>query len=366
MSQNKNIYVRCLEVVQPIGTFYIAVINANDLVQISYADQRKISENDLDQYLGIQRELTQSRVIELKQYVTTVDATFPTSIILAIDSKNAEYKDGTMIIKRAQEVAKIIDGQHRIAGLQEYNGPTFQLNVVIFIDMDIEDQAMVFATINLAQTKVNKSLAIDLYELTKARSPQKTCHNIATLMNRKKGSPFKDKIKILGKATGKQQETLTQATFVTRLIKYISKNRKTQMEDRDLLKRGKQPARAVGPDKKKLIFRNMFLDKKDEEIARIVWNFFLAVYKRWPSGWGKVKEGNILNRTTGFAALIRFMGPVYNELMDSAPIVKTESFYQILEKINLKEEEFTPENYKPGSGGEAALLKDLLEKSGLS
>lgn len=67
-------------------------------------------------------------------------------------------------IKKDANVAKIIDGQHRIAGLEDYAGPPFQVNATIFIDMDIEDQAMVFATINLKQTKVSKSLAYDCCE----------------------------------------------------------------------------------------------------------------------------------------------------------------------------------------------------------
>jgi DGQHR domain-containing protein len=69
-----------------------------------------------------------------------------------------------MKVDRSKNVAKIIDGQHRIAGLEEYNGPEFELNVTIFVDMDLEDQALLFATINLKQTRVSKSLAYDLFE----------------------------------------------------------------------------------------------------------------------------------------------------------------------------------------------------------
>ena len=44
-----------------------------------------------------------------------------------------------MEVRRDHNVAKIIDGEHRIDGLAGYNGPTFQLNVILFIDMDMED-----------------------------------------------------------------------------------------------------------------------------------------------------------------------------------------------------------------------------------
>ena len=175
--------IYCLEVTQPIGTFYIGVIDCRELVRISYADIRRL-DRELDDYLGIQRTLSPKRVDEIRRYSRTLDATFPTGIILAISSDDANYDPTSrkMRIRDGEEVAKIIDGQHRIRGLADYSEDNFQLNVSIFIDMDVEDQAMVFATINLAQTKVNKSLVYDLYEYTKSRSPQKTAHNIARLL----------------------------------------------------------------------------------------------------------------------------------------------------------------------------------------
>src|SRR2546427_7240262 len=140
----------CIRVTQPIGTFYIGAIDARDLCQISYADVRRMQERDVDRYLGIQRELSSQRVNELRQYVETVDATFPTSIIIAVSSDDAVFDEpaNAMRIRRDTGVAHIIDGQHRIEGLAEYVGDNFQLNVTVFVDMDIEDQAMVFATIN--------------------------------------------------------------------------------------------------------------------------------------------------------------------------------------------------------------------------
>ena len=123
--------------------------------------------------------------------------------------------------------------------------------------MDIQDQAMVFATINLKQTKVNKSLAYDLYEFTTSRSPQKTCHDIARFLNYKEDSPFRKKIKMLGVATG-ASETLTQATFVDRLLRLISRD---PMGDRDRIKRHKSLERAIGPAASRQIFRDEWRGK---------------------------------------------------------------------------------------------------------
>ncbi len=366
MRDNNYVSFRCIEVSQPVGTFYIGTINSDDLEYISYVDVRRIAreEREVERYLGIQRPLIRSRVTEIKEYVQTVDATFPTSIIIAVSSDDAEFnkKNKIMKIHRDNNVAKIIDGQHRIAGLEGYSNGNFQLNVTVFIDMDIEDQAMVFATINLKQTKVSRSLAIDLYEFTKSRSPQKTCHNIAKFLNSKDGSPFRDKIKILGRATGKPQESITQATFVDRLIKYISKN---HMKDRDLLKRKKKIKRAEGEEIKKLIFRNFFIDERDAEIAKNIWNYFKAIEKKWSKAWPLVKRGNILNRTTGFGALMRFLRDVYVSFDKTKEIFSITDYYSVFEKIELNDSDFNPDKYKPGSSGERDLYIDLKELSGI-
>jgi DGQHR domain-containing protein len=361
MNNDNFITFKCLEVEQPIGKFYVGTINAQDLLEISYADVHRIEERKIESFVGIERPLVQSRVNELREYVQTVDATFPTSIILAVNSKYAKYDDkkGIMTLKRDKEVAQIIDGQHRIAGLRDFHG-NFQLNITIFVDMDLEDQAMVFSTINLKQTKVNKSLAYNLYEFASSRSPQKTCHNIAKLLNAKKGSPFEGKIKILGTVTGEPFETLTQATFVERLLPYVSLQ---PMRDRDLLKRGGKKLPLIEPpETDKLIFRNMFIREKDAEIARILYNYFGAVAKKWPGAWYTKEPGKILSRTTGFAALMKFLRDVFINFGKPEEIISMSEFEQIFSKIKLKESDFTPEKYNPGGMGEQALYKDLLKE----
>jgi DGQHR domain-containing protein len=263
-----------------------------------------------------------------------------------------------MKLRRSENVAKIIDGQHRIAGLRDFNG-TFQLNVTVFVDMDISDQAMLFSTINLKQTRVHKSLAYDLYEFAHSRSPQKTCHNIAKLLNKEEGSAFKDKIKILGRATpGKPFETLTQATFVEKLLFYISSN---PMQDRNILKQSKKLSREEKPETR-LIFRNMFIDKKDAEIARILYNYFGAVAKRWPNAWWSTNRSDILSRTTGFTALMRLLGDIYPIIERPEQVISESVFNKVFAKMELNESSFTTDVYNPGGGGQTALYRDLLDQ----
>jgi DGQHR domain-containing protein len=202
----------CIRARQPVGDLYIASMPHSILTKISFFDVRRVlfEERDIERYLGIQRPLDPRRVEELEKYVNFQDASFPTSIIIAVDEAYASFDadSNTMVLRNHEEdeatpstnisqIARVIDGQHRIAGLLNFDGPMFELSVTIFIGADISDQAQIFATVNLEQTKVNKSLVYDLFELAHSRSPQKTCHNIAIALDRDDTSAFYKRIKRL-------------------------------------------------------------------------------------------------------------------------------------------------------------------------
>lgn len=375
-----SIEVKAIKIRQPIGEFFIAVIPSKHLCKISWADVRRIKgeQRDVEKYLGIQRPLSDERVTELKDYVQMKDATFPTAVILAVRSECAGWneKKGTLTLSEAkstseedediplEKVAKILDGQHRLAGLEGYDGDDFDLNVSIFIDADIAEQANVFATVNLAQTKVNRSLAYDLFELAKTRSPQKTCHNVAVALDAQRNSPFFQRVKRLGVATqGRVGETLTQATIVESLIRYISDKPNI---DRDQLLRGKKLAKSEGTELRKLIFRNLFIDERDTDITKIVWTYFQAVSEKWSDAWTDLSRGNILPKTNGFRAFMRFLRPVYlskvNKIGEQITVKQVRS---VLDQTSLKNEDFNIENFLPGTGGEAALLRRLMAETGL-
>ena len=150
--------------------------------------ERSNEKREIERYLGIQRPLNKARAREIRNYIlNNRDATFPTSVILAVDEKCAEYDEeaGKLSLYPYDamdensksipyhKIAKILDGQHRIAGFFEGDGDTrrfefdkeFKVNVSIFIGIDLPEQAKIFATVNLAQTKVNKSLVYDLEDL---------------------------------------------------------------------------------------------------------------------------------------------------------------------------------------------------------
>ncbi len=377
-----------IKVEQPIGPFFIGKIGAKDIVEISFADVRRIEgeQREVEKYLGIQRPLDKARVKKIKQYLFSPDASFPTGIVLAVDQNCAEYDHGTLILKpfsadfpedsiALNRVAKVLDGQHRIAAFLDDKGAfddqlnhiaeNFELNVVVFIGIDIDEQANIFATVNLAQTKVNKSLVYDLEGLSKTRSTFRTCHQIAVALDGADArSPLYHRIKRLGvKTKGRDtSEPLTQAGFVESLIKLMSPD---PFADRTLYMKGKTPKRATETELKRYPFRNLFIDDRDNDIALIIFNYFTCIKHLWPIAWeSKEQEGNILPRSNAFKAFMRYLKTAYLQIVDSdiGRIPTISEFDTVFSDLQISDADFTSGNFKPGSGGESAFYKLLTRE----
>lgn len=363
----------CLEATQPIGKMYVAVMNSDVLEYISSTDVRRLrEEREVEEYTGIQRKLSPSREKEIGQYVNQIDATFPNSIILEISSEFVSYneKEKNLKILYKDNVAKVLDGQHRIAGLSHFDkkGFEFQCIVTIYIDMDLEDQGIVFATINTEQKPVSKSLAADLYEFAKSRSPQKTCHTIARVLDQETKSPFNGKIKILGTANDVEKESITQDTFIKGIMQYISND---PQADRQIYRKNRlffannKPEYASEKEASKLILRKLFIDdESDVKITQIVINYFQAVQEKWNYSWNNVFKNNILNKSTGYIALMKFFKDAcYYLRKDDEDVISKERFIELFNKINIEDRSFTTEKYLPGAKGQNDLYKELLAKS---
>jgi len=381
-----SIKVKCIPIKQPIGTMYICALSYTDARTISTFDYRRLEKDDLDRYIGIQREVDGKRKAVLQQYVKHFDACFPTSLILSIKGRCAEYNEDKSELTISSyppnkdypndnidedeivsftDIATILDGQHRLAGLEGFEG-VFELNSCIFIDLDIAGQAQVFKVVNLAQTKVNKSLALDLYEYDKTRSPEKLCHQLAVEFNSNSKCALYRRIKRLGAAVNpeKYNETIAQATFIKTMLPYLSSD---SNDDRDRHYKGKELDDYSSKKNSKAFLRKIYLRSDDNLIAEIFWNFFKAVKARWPIAWESEDTGIILGRTNGFKALMKYfytccdqIANVTNNDIDKIP--SYEEFYEQLEQISLQDSQFNTDNFKPGTSGQTWLYKSFISK----
>jgi len=333
---------------QPIGEFYLSSMPAHLLLDVTTVKQRG---KDKD---GVQRDDSAKRASEIALYVTDPDATFPTPIIIACDGSKVSISDETISFNK-EVIGEIIDGQHRFLGLQKATPKKlegFELPVVYMIDLKTFDKAYVFSSINSKQRGVPKSLIYDLFDLSEIKSPFRTCHEIAKALNSDSDGPFYSGLKMLGKRTS-EMEYLTQGSFVTSLLRRISKS---PQADEIAIKNGVELK-----DDSKLPFRYYWINDQDYLILKILENYFSAIQDVFSEEWNHpTASGYILRKTVGFEAL---MGAFDQVWVESKRVGRADKefflFYAKKFQENLNGRPLTTQEFQ-SSGGSAGALRKLL------
>jgi DGQHR domain-containing protein len=293
---------------QPIGEFFLAAVPAEKLLEIVTIRRRALTNPKDD---GVQRQLSTHRIREIALYTSDPDATFPTPIIVACDPDKVTIEGNEIELKENEIVGEVIDGQHRLEGLllaQRENPKSiqpFNLPVVFMIDLKPYEKAYVFSTINSKQTPVPRSLIYDLFELSEVRSPFRTGHEIARTLNASEAGPFFRGLKMLGKRN-LPTEYLTQGSFVTQLVRRISKN---SQADEIAVKKGESLV-----DDPSLPFRYYWINDRDEVIVKILDNYFEAIREQFPEEWNHpTADAYILRKTVGFQGLLEAFDAIWPE-----------------------------------------------------
>ena len=75
-------------------------------------------------------------------------------------------------------------------------------------------------------------------------------------------------------------------------------------------------------------------------------NYFTAVAQRWPEAWSGRQRGMVLNRTTGYRALMRFLPVAYLSLGHDS-VFPTGEFKAIFERVKVDDSDFTQRTTSP-------------------
>ena len=140
------------------------------------------------------------------------------------------------------------------------------------------------------------------------------------------------------------------------------------MKDRDFLKRnpGKTLPDIDPSEKKQLFLFDWFRNEEDAKIAKLVFNYFCAVQKRWPKAWeSHMDYGLVLNRTTGYLGLMKFFKDICLDLKIEPQIPAVEQFFKFFQKVKLTDDDFTKERFIPGTTGQRDFYLKLLEDTGV-
>lgn len=338
--QTALLSVPAIRVVQPLGEFYVVALSARLVRKITFIDPTRVASADRKRFfynlLGAQRQSSRPRAKQIAHYIDTIEAAFPNSIILAANYINngVLQEDPTVrwrvekngarcydfVIPTDKPMASVIDGQHRLLGFDFCRDERRDMELVCAIYMDLPHayQAYLFATININQRKVDKSLAYEQFgynldeEANKGWSPDKLAVFLTRKLNLDPDSPFHGHIKI---APVQQEELLpgtegewkvSTAAIVEGIIRLVSSAPAT---DRDTLHKQSVllRSREALPDDTSP-FRDAYRSALDEEIYSLLKNYFSEASSKL---WAKASDRSYVRKTIGVQALfdiLRYIG----------------------------------------------------------
>lgn len=342
-------------------------------------------EREIPTDVGAERELSSERVKKVREFLNTKEyAFFPNTIILTCDLMNdvieinEEFDFGELvrsgnarlpILKKTPNLILyipfeknsllVVDGQHRLAGLEGADDSVkndYEVLVAFMLGFDRSVTAELFYTINYEQKPVNKSLLYHLMgEFTKDLDKITFMHETVKILNEIEGSPFYTRVKMLGRigeATPpeiREKMTISQAFLIENLERTIS-------------------PKSIRSNVYPPIFLYYYTHgNKRVEIIRFILRYFEAISRIKEEEWDNPKESIICNAMS-IGAFIKIMHFVFVKMfvdeyeLDPNKIaeVTVDSLMQKLDGIQGMS--FSKEKYGGASsaGGLNQIMKDIM------
>ena len=324
--------IPAIRVSQPIGDFFLCSITAEVLLRISFSIPATIKRREgvFAGILGNQRKLSEARSKQIGAYIDEDDSTFPNTIILSANYRaNGDYEEdeelrwrvttledgcSLLFIPSYNKLASIIDGQHRLEGFRASTRAgrlSMGLPCAVFINLPRPYQAKTFATININQKRVDKSLAYELfgYDLNESDSskwpPDMLGVYLSRVLESEQTSPFKGHVKtaLLEADEGEAPTSddlpewkVSVACLVEGVIKLISQS---PAADRSAIAGGKASNRSQLPGDNAPL-RELYKGGKDKALLTIVSDYFSVVRDLL---WKGQPPKSFIIRTVGILAL---------------------------------------------------------------
>lgn len=371
--------LKVIEIKQPFGVFYATKMDSDQLLKIAEAEPYRILENG--EYAGSQRSRNDKRLTEIAEYLKGVESALPNSIIIAGNTNSNEDDDRWKIVKENDDTfliipkleinGSIIDGQHRVNGfklLNESQRKKYELLCSVYLNIPNPYQAFLFATINMNQKKVDKSLAYELYgyNLDEENSEQWSSEKLAVFLTRKlnldENSIFHNHIIVAAEneealfdVSPKNQDWfVSTASIVEGILSLISSNPK---KDRDKLQQ-----LSITDRKRKMLIsdstplRQYFLDSNDKLIYLIVLNFFNA------SHCLLYKKNSYIFKTIGIQSQFNLLKNLLVKFLEIDKDISVAYFKNHLKSC--EEIDFSDNFYTASGVGKTRINNSLLIKLG--
>jgi DNA phosphorothioation-associated DGQHR protein 1 len=211
------------------------------------------------------------------------------------------------------KAASIIDGQHRLLGFDHAMSARqgMELLCAVYFDLPLAYQAYLFATININQRKVDKSLAYEQFgynldtEESRAWAPDKLAVFLTRKPNLDSASPFYQHIKLAPlnadlvineDDTDKWQ--VSTACVVEGILSLISSKPPADRDNLHSVDVKARDRKSLAPDSSPL--RDDYRNGADEAILELVKSYFTNAKAIL---WDKADEKSYIYKTIGVSAL---------------------------------------------------------------
>lgn len=354
-----------------VGDFIVCTVRPKDLIRAVQNFPRKYNDEG-NNYIGIQRELKEDKLNEIKDYVKRdSEACFPNSVILNLDTSfliEESDKELKIELEREEdgEIKKgifVIDGQHRLYAFEDKDlSENFELIIVLFKGLEQWQQAYLFSTINNKQQRLNPSQVQDLNEILKIETPEKIVHRLTRVFNEEENSPWKDDINILGgkiERKGKKiYGVMSQYSFAKEILNLIY-NTKKYFLVRNYIKNlgGREKLSLIDGLKQfesKYPFWKYYIKKEDSLMMSILYNYFNSIKTIFEKDWED--DSKILKKTTGYIAFMKLLKRIS---LDEGEKIKDYNFTKLMQEIKKKNLNFTNKNFPAGAKGQSELFKEI-------
>jgi DGQHR domain-containing protein len=215
---------RCLRTVFSDIPVYTFSLKIKDLITIQYVAVRGQDKEEG----AVQRVLNRGRIISIKEFVENGNMFFNTFILNWTEKQfGPEYSDGYITVPIKPAAAQVIDGQHRLAGLEEAMKAKSAIGeqralVSLCLGLTTKQAATIFLNINSEQKPVPRSLIYDLFGIVEddINLEINRANDIAHELNDNNESPYYNYIKFPGTPRG--AGLIDLSTVVSSLKKHLS------------------------------------------------------------------------------------------------------------------------------------------------
>lgn len=348
-----------IQVRQNSTVFYLVSIDSKTLSKICKTSINNLnSEKAHDTY---QRTLNYNRVKQISSFVQRDRGIMPPAIVLNSLTKII-FESGQIIIDDEIDQFFVIDGQHRIAGVNLADKEEFYFPVVILDNVDQSFQDELFVSINNEQKRVNPTVRFRLKANSYAMTPEKAVLKISLFMNEDSESPFYGLLRMDDKPYYKKTATLSLSAFAQAIISYIyDDNDYYRIKDILISNRCEHFINGLLSQfdekyKTKFLWK-LYSSDKYELIGKILYNYFNALKKVFAISWGN-KEF-ITTKTTGYNAFMLLFKDVFFRCYNSGRNFSFSFMRDVLSDLNVLDIQMTQKQYGLGKVASITLYKEM-------